>query len=178
VDDLIARLTAAIDETEMAARAALAGYPSEWGGYDGCEPATMSSVWQARYHEVFQVMTEEPSAAFIARHLPGADVERMKRRKVADCGPANVYPAQHMARHDPASVLRGCAADRKELAAVQRRIDGHPGPCVNVEGDDPEEFPYDPHDSCALHIKWNKTTLSPYALVFMAERYGLEVDSG
>lgn len=76
----------------------------------------------------------------------------------------------HIVRHDPASVMRGCAADRKTLAAVQRWIDGHPGEHTN------EDYPQD--DSCDLCVEWNKTTLSPYALTFVAERYGLEVDGG
>ena len=164
-DDLVARLTAVLDETVNAAQAALAGYPSTMGGgYEGCEPSIMSSVWQAAYHEVFQVMTEEPSAAFIARHVPGASVERMKRRKVADCGPANVYPAQHIARHDPASVLRGCAADRKVLerhATKIQRCGGHSD---------------SPHQADCFDCAYCDTRYWPCPdLKDLAERYGLEI---
>ena len=70
--------------------------------------------------------------------------------------------------------LRRCAADREMLAAVQRYIDGHPGPCVNYEGQDPAH--YSEFDSCALHIEWNKTTtLPPCVLEILARGYGLEV---
>lgn len=165
MDDLITRLTAAISETENAARAALAGYPSSMGnGYEGCEPAVMSSVWRAAYHEVFQVMTEDPSAAFISRHRPGASVERMKRRKLADCGPANVYPAQHIARHDPASVLRGCAADRKLIARG--------GPfCDCADADRP---PMDPATNWTVPIPHHYDCSAYEAAKIMAERYGVQ----
>lgn len=55
------------------------------------------------------------------------------------------------------------------LDAVQRGLDGHPGGCVNVIGDDPAH--YTPHDSCALHLEWAKTTLPLYAAQFVALAY-------
>lgn len=55
------------------------------------------------------------------------------------------------------------------LDAVQRGIAGHPGDCVNVIGDEPGH--YDKYDSCALHIKWAKTALPPYAAHLVALAY-------
>lgn len=49
------------------------------------------------------------------------------------------------------------------LDAVQRYLDGHPGPCTN------EGVEFD--DSCDLHVEWNKTALRPYAARLVALAY-------
>lgn len=69
----------------------------------------------------------------------------------------------HMINWDPARVLAECGAKRRMIAAVQQRINGHPGQCTN------EGFEQD--DACDLHVEWNKTTLNPYALRILAEPY-------
>lgn len=73
--------------------------------------------------------------------------------------------ADHIVRHDPRAVLAQCEAHTRILDAVQRYLDGHPGPCTN------EGVEFD--DSCELHIEWNKTALEPYSarLVGLAYQY-------
>lgn len=67
------------------------------------------------------------------------------------------------------AVLAMCDAYTAILDAVQRGLDGHPGECVNVVGDDPADWT--PYDSCALHIGWAKTTLPPYAARLVSLAY-------
>jgi hypothetical protein len=55
----------------------------------------------------------------------------------------NTTAAGHIARHDPARVLREVAAKRAILTAVEKYLDPHPGqPCTNED---------DQYDSCDLH---------------------------
>jgi Family of unknown function (DUF6221) len=74
--------------------------------------------------------------------------------------------------NDPAAVLRRCAADRKILAAVRRGIEGHPGPCVNREDQDPRH--YSEYEPCERHIRWSDTTLPLRAARLLAEGYGYQ----
>ncbi|WP_433701762.1 DUF6221 family protein [Nocardiopsis sp. CA-288880] len=59
----------------------------------------------------------------------------------------------HIARHDPARVLREIAAKQAIVAAyLPSGEDPHPGlPCINYEGQDPET--YSEWDTCSRHIK-------------------------
>jgi len=61
--------------------------------------------------------------------------------------------ATHIARHDPARVLRDIAAKRAIVAAyLPAGGDPHPGlPCINYEGQDPAN--YSEWDTCSRHIK-------------------------
>jgi hypothetical protein len=64
--------------------------------------------------------------------------------------------------------LRGCLDDDERRIAAYR--DGHPGPCLNYEGQDPAD--HTPYDTCYLHIQTAKAT--PYRDV----EFGLaEVDA-
>jgi hypothetical protein len=74
-----------------------------------------------------------------------------------------------VARQNPDAVLAQCDAHTAILDAVQRGLDGHPGPCVNVLGDDPAN--YSQYDSCALHIEWSETALKPFAARLVALAY-------
>lgn len=70
---------------------------------------------------------------------------------------------EHIAMHDPASVLRWVAALREILAAVDRFVNPHPGqPCTN-EGQDPPRS-----EPCELHVARMATAVTPYALVVLA----------
>jgi hypothetical protein len=104
VSDVVSGLLAKLDELETAAKRALAGYPAP--EYN-MESAYLTRVWQADYHKVIAVMTREPTPEQLA-----ARTVNPRRELVADCGPANVYPAEHMALNDPHSVLRLCRAHR------------------------------------------------------------------
>ena len=62
-----------------------------------------------------------------------------------------------------------CEAKRRIIDAVQRGLDGHPGPCVNYEGQDPAD--YTNYDSCERHIEWSTTTLPMLAAQLLALPY-------
>jgi hypothetical protein len=111
-DDLVSGLLAAIEQRETAAKRALAGYPAD--DYN-MESAYLTRVWKSRYHEVEAVMTREPTPEQLAVRTRNPRVEL-----VADCGPANVYPARHIALNDPQSVLRLCQAHRKIIDMYQQ----------------------------------------------------------
>lgn len=85
-DDLITRLTAAIDKVELIALAtdSSPSHRYEWDVRQ-TSPRTMAGVYVK--DAIYMVVNEVYDEA-----------------------------AVHIARHDPASVLRGCAADRKILA--------------------------------------------------------------
>lgn len=73
------------------------------------------------------------------------------------------------------TVLRRCKADREILDLARRGIAGHPGRCVNYEGQ--ESADYTPNETCERHIEWAKTALvHPKArelvLRALAEGYG------
>lgn len=146
---LLGRLITAIDETERIAREATEG-PWKWVDPGGeWKQALVGGTKPWRSGIGWRVII--PSAA--------PDVYPSK------------FDAAHIKRHAPDSVLRGCAADRKMLAAVQRGIDGHPGQHVyTIPGR--EEW------ACPECVEWNKTVLDPSVLTFMAERYDLEVHGG
>lgn len=82
--DLLARLRAAIDETERMARAAM-------------EPANDDGVWK------------RGGLSHDSARVAGLGIV------IYDEGGHDMDQAEHIARHDPASVLRRCAADRKIL---------------------------------------------------------------
>jgi len=104
MSDLVSRLLAKLDEVERIAKAGAVGYPSSEYNMDS---AFMTRRWESRYHEVWAVMTQEPTPEQLA-----ARTRDPRHELVADCGPANVYPARHMALHDPQTVLRLCQAHR------------------------------------------------------------------
>lgn len=153
--DLIARLTAAVDETERVARAACHETNGEWNQPDP------------------------------ERHPGGVD-DATGDIVVYDEGSPTQAQAAHIARHDPASVLRGCAADRKTLA-IHKPIKtfagleelwpkhaGTPGfpikviceRCANHD----RESGWDDHDE---DVQYPCPTLQA-----AAERYELEVQGG
>lgn len=108
--DLAKWLLEQIAEDELTAKRALAGHPAT--AFD-MSNAYMTRVWRARYHEVVARMTQEPTPQQLAVFLPGVNP---RVEKVADCGPANVYPAKHIAAWDPARVLAECDAKRRAMA--------------------------------------------------------------
>lgn len=104
--DLAAWLLEQIAEDRQAALAALRGYDDQpWMDCYNPEPRPADTErWTAKYHEVRQVDRLAPG--------PGR-----KKRLVADCGPANVYPAAHIRRWEPARVLAECEAKRRIIEA-------------------------------------------------------------
>lgn len=94
VDDLISRLTAAIDEREKLAREATPG------------PWTVDAVWHDR-------AAVEPAVAAWVDFTVGHDPYGTALRKT---------DAEHIAANGPDVVLRGCAADRKILARHETKI--------------------------------------------------------
>lgn len=65
--------------------------------------------------------------------------------------------------------LADCDAKRRVIEAVRRREGGHPGHHANWPAQAVED--HDEYDSCALCIRWNETTLDPYALKLLALPY-------
>jgi hypothetical protein len=68
---------------------------------------------------------------------------------------AFVLVGAHIVFNEPRAVLAECAAHLAIVEAVQRWIDGHPGPCDSA--DDGWT------DSCSLHLAWAETSLPPLA---------------
>lgn len=102
-----------ITEDKRIARLALAGHPL--GTDDG---RTQQPPWEQRYHEVWQIDEES------------AEGDILRRTAVADCGPANVYPARHIVTWQPARVLVECEAKLRILARHAPRI----GTMFKLEG--------------------------------------------
>lgn len=101
-DQLVAAVRAALDDTERLARRAT------------------SAPW-----------TSDDPFMRDAVHAPLVSIGEFQVY-VADClgkemGPFARYNAEHIARHDPATVLRRVAADRRVLGRHQ--------PCVNCDGE-------------------------------------------
>jgi hypothetical protein len=120
--DLVFRFSETLDELERVARQALLGWPVMIGeDLSGLEPALLTAEWTHRYHEVLQRMTQEPSPEWLERRRRistlGVPIRWDAPEKVADCGPANVYPARHIARWDPQAVLRLVKSHRAVIVA-------------------------------------------------------------
>lgn len=64
---------------------------------------------------------------------------------IANC---NIEEARHIALHDPASVLRRCAADRKLLQLHGGR--GHSCPAFDYDGDLDEHARFYDHETCPV----------------------------
>ena len=137
----LAWYTAQLDADERKAIQALTGVPRLLTG----EPPP-NVRWYARYHRVIQQDPDRLTAAVL----------------VADCGPANVYPAQHIAAHEPARVLRQVAAMRlivEDYVAWRRRVDADLAEAGLTVMDPPEEW------------AWRERTIRLLASVF-ADRAG------
>lgn len=153
MDDLVKFLRARLDVEEQVAREATMG------------------PWQnaptASHHATATGRTEE--AVFAAPPDKGATI-------VATTGvPSqrqNLVNAEHIARHDPARVLRDVEAKRRIVDAyLPPGADPHPGlPCINYEGQDPAD--YDDYDSCSRHLEATKHRFhTDYVLRLLALSY-------
>lgn len=129
-DDLVARLRAAIDETERIARA--------------CEPGV-------DFHA-----SEDPTK-------PGTfDAEAYESGSLGNfvqVGQADVPFVAHIVRHDPAAVLRRCAADRKILDMWV--IDRHGDLTAEVPGE-------------TICDDWCVRVIGEHTLAILAEGYGIK----
>lgn len=134
MDDLITRLTAAIDVTERVARLV--------ASRNGHRPWSLAAS-----------ATIDPGGEDGIGDLFGVGDSRI---------------AQHVVRHDPDNVLRGCAADRKILARHQEKTG-----CRNLHGDG------EPHRPDCFDCTYCDGQYWPCPdLLDLAERYGLEADGG
>lgn len=132
--------------------------------------------WDAALPWLHEQLDEDEGAALAAAKRDGHRWEATDEGDVCDIDAAgNGYIATgpwscslgdtgvHIARHDPATILRRVESDRRLLAAAARYLDPHPGlPCTN-EGD--------PYDSCDLHVAATAQAVNPYAAQLMALRY-------
>lgn len=98
--DLHAWITAQIDETERLARRA--------AELCGCHPPAPS--WSFRDGD------EPTDGRILVDGDPHPSLRRRISRKKWNGSYDGLFMAEHIVRHDPASVLRRCAADRKILA--------------------------------------------------------------
>jgi hypothetical protein len=112
VTTLVAFLKARLDEDEKAARSALLGFDDEYGT-DVTTLAVPDVVWVASYHEVYGRSAQWPA-------------EGKRDQKLITTGqPAATYPAEHIARHDPARVLVEVESKRR-IVATFTELDAHP----------------------------------------------------
>jgi hypothetical protein len=101
--DLHGWLTRQIDATEDAARKAAA--------LCGCHPPSP--------HWSFRDGDEPTDGRILVVDDPHPDMKRKISRKKWNGAYDGLFAAEHIALHDPAAVLRRCAADRKILARHQ-----------------------------------------------------------
>lgn len=139
MDDLIARLTAAIEETEKAARDA-SGRGEKW--FIAAQP---ESGWWKDPHDDEIVADGKP-------------IIRLNEEYGGNLA------ADHIVRHDPFGVLRGCAADQRVLARHKRDRDWRCETCV--------EHTYDPR------FAFERALWPCEEIKDLAARYGLEVQGG
>lgn len=172
----VEKLLAAIEETERIARAAC----------DERAPAT-GEHWRWEYAYVHDPRVDQlvdieacnvylgDDAGETCANVSLRSVEEYPTRTmvgslphfaIMETGGQKVGPARHIARNDPAAVLRRCAQDRLMVEAAQRHTEGHPGEHTNEE---------DPYDSCELCVEWNETALPERVLDYLARGYGISV---
>lgn len=120
-------LRAQIAQDELQAYRAMLGYPERIDRLNELEPATLTVRWSARYHQVVQRMVQEPGAGWLARRQAIAAKNVVYHWKtpelVADCGPANVYPAKHIAAWDPVRVLAECQSKRRRIDTILAQLE-------------------------------------------------------
>lgn len=143
MDDLMAWLREQTADLRKAALAALRGYPYPTPGPAKHDTDHWHSHWDALYQ-----------APGRGNYVGGCEIANF---------PQAPYAAAFAARFDPAAALAQCESHTAILDAVQRYLDGHPGPCTN------DDNPWD--RECELHLEWNKTTLPPYAARLVALAY-------
>lgn len=160
--DIVAFIRARLDEDEWWAREA--SRPR-----DGAPPAE-GVHWHWVDGETDEPLTMDPMLGDELNDGGRADLRSVEEFPTRSVGLLPLFPvsyaqevstvaAAHIARHDPARVLREVTAKRRVLAAVERWRDPHPG--LDCTNDD------DPWAPCELHAAATGR-LDPYVLVLLA----------
>lgn len=159
MSDPISLLLEAIEARERIAEAArLTVYDEN----DGLVPG--SGEWEAELSPLYH-------SPRVCRAENGEEIASAVDCYYSEHGVMEKAAISHIARNDPAAVLRRCAQDRLMVEAVRRGIAGHPEPCVNYEGQDPKD--YTGWDSCERHLQWAPTTLPVGVLDYLARGYDI-----
>jgi Family of unknown function (DUF6221) len=157
MDDLITRLTAAIDAKEAKARAA---DTKTYGDDDEKVTARGSLTWIV-YNDGDYTYVIDKACNNVAL---ASDVDLSSET----WEPMTLGRVEFIVDNDPDSVLRGCAADRKLIARG--------GPFCDCA--DAERPPMDPATNWTVPIPHHYDCAAYEAAKIMAERYGLEADGG
>lgn len=116
--DLFAWLDRVISEREDAARAAAALQDDSENGWDIVDDSAYAQPGKRRYIAPHIGLTHEPESA------------------------------KHIVLNDPTSVLRRCAADRKQLELHGGRA--HPCPALDYDGDYDDQARFYDHETCPV----------------------------